>query len=61
MCYLSLILIILHKYFFILWSIAVKTPVCGLNSLFLKAHTEAPLSGSIILAAIVLNLVYMES
>ncbi len=40
----------------IFFSIAVKTPVYGLNSWLLKAHTEAPLSGSIILAAIVLKL-----
>lgn len=40
----------------IFFSIAVKTPVYGLNSWLLKAHTEAPLSGSIILAGIVLKL-----
>ena len=40
----------------IFFSIAVKTPVYGLNSWLLKAHTEAPLSGSIVLAAIVLKL-----
>ena len=40
----------------IFFAIAVKTPVYGLNSWLLKAHTEAPLSGSIILAAIVLKL-----
>ncbi len=40
----------------IFFSIAVKTPVYGLNSWLLKAHTEAPLSGSIVLVAIVLKL-----
>ena len=35
---------------------AVKTPVIYLNSWLLKAHVESPLSGSIILAAIVLKL-----
>ena len=40
----------------IFFAMAVKTPVYGLNSWLLKAHTEAPLSGSIILAAIVLKL-----
>lgn len=37
-------------------AIAVKTPVYGVNIWLLKAHTEAPLGGSIILAAIVLKL-----
>ena len=35
---------------------AVKTPVIYLNGWLLKAHVESPLSGSIILAAIVLKL-----
>jgi len=35
---------------------AVKTPVIFLNTWLLKAHVESPLSGSIILAAIVLKL-----
>ena len=35
---------------------AVKTPVIYLNNWLLKAHVESPLSGSIILAAIVLKL-----
>ena len=35
---------------------AVKTPVIYLNSWLLKAHVESPLSGSIILAALVLKL-----
>jgi len=34
-------------------AIAVKTPVYFLNIWLLKAHVESPLSGSIILAAIV--------
>jgi len=35
---------------------SVKTPVIYLNSWLLKAHVESPLSGSIVLAAIVLKL-----
>ena len=35
---------------------AVKTPIIYLNGWLLKAHVESPLSGSIILAAIVLKL-----
>lgn len=35
---------------------AIKTPVIFLNTWLLKAHVESPLSGSIILAAIVLKL-----
>jgi NADH-ubiquinone oxidoreductase chain 4 len=35
---------------------AIKTPTIFLNSWLLKAHVESPLSGSIILAAIVLKL-----
>ena len=35
---------------------AVKTPVIYLNGWLLKAHVESPLSGSIVLAAIVLKL-----
>ena len=35
---------------------AVKTPIIFLNSWLLKAHVESPLSGSIILAGIVLKL-----
>ena len=37
-------------------SIAVKTPLYFLNVWLLKAHVESPLSGSIILAAVVLKL-----
>jgi NADH-ubiquinone oxidoreductase chain 4 len=37
-------------------SFAVKTPLYGLNSWLLKAHTESPLGGSVVLAAIVLKL-----
>lgn len=37
-------------------SIAVKTPTIFLNSWLLRAHVESPLSGSIILAGIVLKL-----
>jgi NADH-ubiquinone oxidoreductase chain 4 len=37
-------------------SFAVKTPTIYLNNWLLKAHVESPLSGSIILAAIVLKL-----
>lgn len=40
----------------IIIAFAVKTPVIYLNSWLLKAHVESPLSGSIILAAIVLKL-----
>lgn len=40
----------------IMIAFAVKTPVIYLNSWLLKAHVESPLSGSIILAAIVLKL-----
>jgi hypothetical protein len=35
---------------------AVKTPIIFLNNWLLKAHVESPLSGSIVLAAIVLKL-----
>lgn len=40
----------------IILAFLVKTPVIYLNSWLLKAHVESPLSGSIILAAIVLKL-----
>lgn len=40
----------------ILVAFAVKTPIIYLNGWLLKAHVESPLSGSIILAAIVLKL-----
>lgn len=40
----------------IFFSIAVKTPIYPLNTWLLKAHVESPLSGSIILAGIVLKL-----
>lgn len=43
-------------FFGIFIALAVKTPVIYLNSWLLKAHVESPLSGSIILAAIVLKL-----
>jgi NADH-ubiquinone oxidoreductase chain 4 len=39
-----------------LFAFAVKTPVIFLHNWLLKAHVESPLSGSIILAAIVLKL-----
>ena len=45
---------------FLFWGIfiafAVKTPIIFLNSWLLKAHVQSPLSGSIILAGIVLKL-----
>nr|YP_009262135.1 NADH dehydrogenase subunit 4 [Chrysoporthe deuterocubensis]AMX22210.1 NADH dehydrogenase subunit 4 [Chrysoporthe deuterocubensis] len=37
-------------------AIAVKTPLYGINSWLIKAHTESPLGGSVVLAAIVLKL-----
>lgn len=40
----------------IIVAFSVKTPIIYLNSWLLKAHVESPLSGSIILAAIVLKL-----
>lgn len=40
----------------VLVAFAVKTPVIFLNTWLLKAHVESPLSGSVILAAIVLKL-----
>ena len=40
----------------ILIAFSVKTPIIYLNNWLLKAHVESPLSGSIILAAIVLKL-----
>jgi NADH-ubiquinone oxidoreductase chain 4 len=40
----------------IFFAFAVKTPTIFLNSWLLKAHVESPLSGSIVLAAIVLKL-----
>jgi len=40
----------------IFFAFAIKTPTIFLNSWLLKAHVESPLSGSIILAAIVLKL-----
>lgn len=40
----------------IFMAFAVKTPTIFLNTWLLKAHVESPLSGSIILAAIVLKL-----
>ncbi len=43
-------------FFGIFIAFAVKTPVIFLNNWLLKAHVESPLSGSIILAAIVLKL-----
>ena len=43
-------------FFGIFIAFAVKTPVIYLNGWLLKAHVESPLSGSIILAAIVLKL-----
>ena len=46
----------LFLFYGIFIAFAVKTPVIYLNSWLLKAHVESPLSGSIILAAIVLKL-----
>jgi NADH-ubiquinone oxidoreductase chain 4 len=46
----------IFMYIGILIAFAVKTPVIYLNGWLLKAHVESPLSGSIILAAIVLKL-----
>lgn len=40
----------------IFFAFAVKTPTIFLNTWLLKAHVESPLSGSIVLAAIVLKL-----
>ena len=46
----------LFLFYGIFTAFAVKTPVIYLNNWLLKAHVESPLSGSIILAAIVLKL-----
>jgi NADH-ubiquinone oxidoreductase chain 4 len=46
----------LFLFYGIFIAFAVKTPVIFLNTWLLKAHVESPLSGSIILAAIVLKL-----
>jgi len=46
----------LFLFYGIFIAFAVKTPTIFLNSWLLKAHVESPLSGSIILAAIVLKL-----
>ena len=46
----------LFMFYGIFIAFAVKTPVIYLNGWLLKAHVESPLSGSIILAAIVLKL-----
>ena len=46
----------LFIFYGIFFAFAVKTPVIYLNSWLLKAHVESPLSGSIILAGIVLKL-----
>jgi len=46
----------LFLFYGIFIAFAVKTPVIYLNNWLLKAHVESPLSGSIILAAIVLKL-----
>ena len=46
----------LFLFYGIFISFAVKTPTIFLNTWLLKAHVESPLSGSIILAAIVLKL-----
>jgi NADH-ubiquinone oxidoreductase chain 4 len=45
-----------YLFYGIFIAFAVKTPVIYLNSWLLKAHVESPLSGSIILAGIVLKL-----
>ena len=46
----------LFMFYGIFIAFAVKTPIIYLNSWLLKAHVESPLSGSIILAGIVLKL-----
>jgi len=46
----------LYLFYGIFMAFAVKTPTIFLNTWLLKAHVESPLSGSIILAAIVLKL-----
>ena len=46
----------LFLFYGIFIAFAVKTPIIFLNTWLLKAHVESPLSGSIILAAIVLKL-----
>nr|YP_010689752.1 NADH dehydrogenase subunit 4 [Erysiphe quercicola]WBR75378.1 NADH dehydrogenase subunit 4 [Erysiphe quercicola] len=46
----------LFLFYGIFIAFAIKTPTIFLNSWLLKAHVESPLSGSIILAAIVLKL-----
>ena len=46
----------LFLFYGIFIAFAIKTPVIYLNNWLLKAHVESPLSGSIILAAIVLKL-----
>jgi NADH-ubiquinone oxidoreductase chain 4 len=46
----------LFLFYGIIIAFAVKTPTIYLNGWLLKAHVESPLSGSIILAAIVLKL-----
>jgi len=46
----------LFLFYGIFIAFAVKTPTIFLNSWLLKAHVESPLSGSVILAAIVLKL-----
>ena len=46
----------LYIFYGIFIAFAVKTPTIFLNTWLLKAHVESPLSGSIILAAIVLKL-----
>ena len=46
----------LFLFYGIFIAFAVKTPTIYLNSWLLKAHVESPLSGSIILAGIVLKL-----
>ena len=46
----------LFLFYGIFISFAVKTPTIFLNTWLLKAHVESPLSGSIILAAVVLKL-----
>lgn len=51
-----LYLIQVFLFFGVFIAFAVKTPVIYLNNWLLKAHVESPLSGSIILAAIVLKL-----
>ena len=62
MHYINLIIIIttqLFLFYGIFIAFAVKTPTIFLNTWLLKAHVESPLSGSIILAGIVLKIKFI--